>query len=227
MERTQETLDALIGNLSEQNYDQTFACCRLWFEITQAYSQKYPDQIIDFLFRKRGAQGIHPGSGKLIHSAAHLILRFVRDTESDSAFAPHTIGLQNRLCAKIIRQGFFENVMGIVRDMDGVWGYYPEQFLADTNFIAHWANMGYVGESAIRDHILQSLISHPAKLYDHQAEALIILFKLAGATFEKYAGPSVVDRCFEFLKGRYRGNPVKDQLVQVRQVSCKGWLQPG
>ena len=51
----------------------------------------------------------------------------------------------------------------------------------------------------IRDHILQSLISHP-KLYDHQADALIILLKLAGATFAAYADPSVVDRCFELLK---------------------------
>ena len=37
-------------------------------------------------------------------------------------------------------------------------------------------------------------------------DALIILFKLAGATFEAYADPSVVDRCFELLKG-HRYNP--------------------
>ena len=67
----------------------------------------------------------------------------------------------------------------------------------------------------------QSLISQPA-LWDHQADALIILFKLAGATFEAYADPSVVDRCFELLKGKYQsgdgyhGPRVKRGLIQVR-----------
>ena len=53
-------------------------------------------------------------------------------------------------------------------------------------------NLGYVEEAAIRDRILQSLISHP-KLYGHQADALTTLFKLMGATFEAYADPSVLN----------------------------------
>ena len=226
MEKIQEGLGILIGRISEENYDQTFACCRLWFEITQTYAQKYPDQIFDSLFNNRGAlQESERRSGKLIHSAAHLTVRFARDAESDNTLAPHTIGLQNRLCAAILQE-FFKNCMGIARDLELNQRYHPEQFLADANFIAHWANLGYVGESPIRDHILQSLISHP-KLYHHQACALIVLFKLAGATFEKYVDPSVVDRCFDLLKGHYRDNPVMNQLVQVRVVSCNGWLQPG
>ena len=97
--------------------------------------------------------------------------------------------------------------------------YHPEQFLADANFVAHWVNLGYVEESAIRNHILQALISHP-KLYDHQAGALIILFKLAGATFQKYADPSVVDRCFELLEAHYDDRrSAHGLLVQVRVVS--------
>ena len=107
--------------------------------------------------------------------------------------------------------------MGNVRDVELGRRYHPEQFLADANFVAHWVNLGYVGESPVRNHILQSLISHPA-LYEHQADALIILFKLAGATFEKYVEPSVVDRCFELLKGYYGANSVKGQPVQVRVV---------
>jgi len=90
-----------------------------------------------------------------------------------------------------------------------------ERFYADTSLVAHWANLGYVEEASIRDHILQSLISHP-KLYDHQANALIILFKLAGATFEAFADPSVVDRCFEFLKGSYGRGTAKWESVEVR-----------
>ena len=84
----------------------------------------------------------------------------------------------------------------------------------EANLIAHWANLGYVEEAAIHNLILQSLISHP-KLYDHQADVLIILFKLAGTTFEAYADPSVVNRCFELLKDHYNHSSVKKELVRV------------
>ena len=57
------------------------------------------------------------------------------------------------------------------------------------NLIACWANLGFVEESVIHNHLLQSLISHP-KLYNHQAYALIILFRLAGATFCQGITPS-------------------------------------
>ena len=73
----------------------------------------------------------------------------------------------------------------------------------------------------IRNRILQSLISFP-KLYDHQANAMIILFKIAGATFEAYAGLSVVDRCFERLKNHYSPDSVKGRLVQVGVLRTVG-----
>jgi len=78
-------------------------------------------------------------------------------------------------------------------------------------------NLGYVEETAIRDHILQSLISHP-KLYKVQVDALIILFKLAGATFAKYSDLAVVDRCFELLKVHYERDSARGDLVRVRAV---------
>ena len=221
MEGIQQALDFLISGISEQNYDQTFAYYRLWFEITQAHSRKYPDQIIDSLFQNRGTQGIRPGSGELVHSAAHLIVRFARDAESDDTLGPYAIGLQNRLCAKILQE-FFEGNMEIVRDVERRGYGYNSTFLADANFVAHWANLGYIEESTIRDHILQPLISNPMREYDHHPEALIILFKLAGATFEKYVDPSVVDRCFERLKGHYSNDPTMNKLVQVRVVWCNG-----
>ena len=216
MEKIQKALGILISGISEENYDQTFACYRLWFEITQTYAQKYPDQIFDSLFQNRGAQGIDYGPGKFIHSAAHLIIRFARDAESDNTLAPYAIGLQDRLCAEILQE-FFKSCMENVGNQG--WSCYnPTQFLADANFVARLVNLGHVGEAPIRNHILQSLISHP-KIYDHQAFALIILFKLAGATFEKYVDPSVVDRCFELLKGHCGGNSIRKRLVQVRVVS--------
>ena len=83
------------------------------------------------------------------------------------------------------------------------------------------ANLGYVEETTIRDHILQSLISHP-KLYKFQADALIILFKLAGATFAKYSDPAVVDGCFELFKVHYERGSVRGDLVRcVRSCTVK------
>ena len=71
-------------------------------------------------------------------------------------------------------------------------------------------------EDTIRDRILQSPISHP-RLYEHQANALLTLFKVAGATFEAHADPTVVDRCFEFLENScYSLNPVNLKPLEVR-----------
>ena len=226
MERIQKGLGILISRISEQNYDETFANYRLWFEITQTYSQEYPDQIFDSLFDNRGTKGIEDFFDEFIHSTAHLIIRFAGDAESDSVLGPHAIGLQNRLCTKILQE-FFESNMGFVQDRE-LHGYtFQAQFIADANFIAHWANLGYIEESTIRNHILQSLISHPEKQYDHQADALILLFKLAGATFGKYTDPLVINRCFDRLKGRYGGSANATRVIQVRVVSCYGWLQLG
>jgi len=86
---------------------------------------------------------------------------------------------------------------------------------ADANLIAHWANLGYVEEAAIRNRILQSLIFHPRPC-DHQAHTLILLFKLAGSTFRAHADPSVVDRCLEILDSHRHCTSVEWGLIQVR-----------
>ena len=79
--------------------------------------------------------------------------------------------------------------------------------LIGTNFFTHLINLGYVGEAVIRQ-----------RPYDHRADALIIIFKLAGATFDIDAGPSVVDRCFELLD-LYSYHPAKNNLIEVRVIS--------
>ena len=81
--------------------------------------------------------------------------------------------------------------------MDGIEG----EVYVDANLIAHWANLGFVEEDVICNHILQSLISHP-RLCGHQADTFNILLKLAGATFEAYAYPSMVGHYFELLGDR-------------------------
>jgi hypothetical protein len=210
-------LDSVVSQLSDENYEQSFALYRFWFDIGQTYHQIPSDLVSNAILSNRATDSINAGRGELIHTTAHLTLRFANDVESDRILALHNAGLQNRLCARIL-QDFFSNNLEIVWDVDRNgehWACSPEYFCTNANFIARWANLGYVEEAAIRDHLLQSLIAYP-NLYDHQADALIILFKLAGATFEAYADPSAIDRCFELLKGHYSGNSVKRKLIQVR-----------
>ena len=209
-------IGSVVAKLSNENYAHSFAFYRFWFGIGQKHYQIPIDQISDAIWNNRTTGSmIDPGHGKLFHSTAHLIVRFARDTESDRALGPRSPGLQNRLYTKTLRE-FFNRNLSTAWYIENGWGTIDTaDFCADGNLIAHWANLGCVEEAAIRHEILQSLISHQ-KLYDHQADALIILFKLAGATFEAYADPLVVDHCFELLKDHYSCGSVKWELVQVR-----------
>ena len=201
-----DVLDSVVANLSDENYAESLAFYHLWLDIGQAHLHISSDQTFNSIFNNRRTRSINPESGKLIHPSAHLILRFAGDVDvqSDSVPPPHTSGLQSRLCTTSLQEFFGSNLRVISGDRG-----YAGSFYADANLIAHWANLGYVDETTIRNHILQSLISHPT-LDDHQADALVILFKLAGATFEAYADPSVVNRCFELLQDHKYSNPYRD-----------------
>ena len=217
----QEALGRLVRDISDQNYDQSLACYRLWSEIAQTCSQNHPDQVFDFIYNNRTSSAIDHSSGKLIHPTAHLILRFASDAESDRILSPQGVGLQSRLCDRILRD-FYKKNMAVMQD----WHSYVT-FYVNANFVAHLANLGCVEEATIRDHILQSLISHPTLWY-HQASAVIILFKLAGPTFAKYADPAVVDRCFELLNDyRLRYNNGTNGLILVRVVPHSEILPSG
>ena len=106
----QEALGLLVRDISEENYNQSLACYRLWSEITQTYSQNHPDQVFDSICNGRASSAIHPGSGKLIHPTTHLIVRFASDAESDGTLSPQSVGLQSRHCARILRDVFEKNV---------------------------------------------------------------------------------------------------------------------
>ena len=202
--------------LSGQNYEESFAFYRCWFSIGRTYYDISSDLIFDAIWSNRLEVSIEPRWGKLIHPTTDLVVRFANDAESDHILAPYTSRLQTRLCAKVLRE-FFDDNMTLVRcrAKSSRTGPAPSGAYKEINLLAHWANLGYVEEAAIRNHILQSLIYYPT-LYDHQADALMILFKLAGATFEAYAGPSVVDRCFELLDSHYGRDSERHGLVQVR-----------
>jgi len=213
-----ESLGSVIGKVSDQNYDQSLAFYRTWNEIAQVHSKITPKQIFNAICANRGSGAKHD---QLIHPTAHTILRFASDVESEGLLDPQ---FQSRLCARVLRE-FFEHNMRIARDIDRncAWSN-QDLFPVDANFIARWANLGYVEEATIHNNILQSLIYQP-KLYNHQANALMILFKLAGATLAKYADPAVVDRCFELLKG-YSTTKYGD-LLQVCVVPCGERLSLG
>jgi len=201
-------LGSMVSNLSDQNYAQSFAFYRFWFDIGRTCHQISSDQIFDTIWDNRPANLLDPSRNGFVHSSAPLFLRFVSDAESDQFLAPQNSGLQRRLCARTLREFFDSNLRAV---HDGSVG----NLYADANLIARWANLGYVDEATIRNRILQSLISHQ-RPYDHQMHALIILFKLAGATFKAYADPSVVDRCLKFLDGHGHCTSVEWGLIQVR-----------
>jgi len=228
MEEINIVLDPVVGQLSDENYTQSFDLYCFWFDIGQMYYQISPNKIFDDIWNNRTkGSTIDFSTGNLIHLTAPLILRFARDAESDHILAPYSFELQSRLCAASLREFFSWNL----RDARGAgWSY--DQY-ADVNFVAHWANLGYVEESAIRNHILQSLISHP-KLHDHQVFMLTIIFKVAGATFEAYADPSVVNRCFELLKNHqlygsepHRCTPAWAELERAKQVCAPRMVKGG
>lgn len=186
---------SVVGKLSDQNYAKSLAFCRFWLETGQTYIQVPSDPIFDAIWDNRVAASINPEEGEIFHSSAHLLSRFASDVESDPILAPYSPDLQSRLCARSLQEFATNNLI-----MATHWCEHSTTvaFYADVNLIAHWVNLGYVEEAAIRNYILQSLLSHPV-VYHHQMLALVILFKLAGATFEAYTDSSVVDRCFELL----------------------------
>ena len=202
----EDTLRDLIKGISEENYDEVFAQYRFWLDIGSGHTHiNVQAQVNDAIERL-----VRPDSLEwLIHPTAHLVIRFIGDIEADKKISGYIPRLHVQHCTSALRRFFLDNLY-FVRSRNRTGR--PTSFLTDVNLIARWANLGYVEEETIRDHILQSLTSHPA-LYNHQADALFILFKLAGATFEAYADPLMIDRCFELLKGIC--DSVKIGLLQV------------
>ena len=218
MRNIQQALGSAISRLSDQDYEQSLDYFRLWFRIGQKYSENPSDLIFNAIYLSRTAGLWTDNNWLKCYSIGHLIPRFVDGVESDPGFAPYSAGLRNRFSASILQE-FFD---GDLENMNRSGSWAPTQFYIAVNLIAHSANFGIIEEDMIRDYILQSLVSHP-KLHDHQADALAVLFKIAGATFEAYADPAIVDRCFQLLKhhnysDRNGGRP---ELIQVGNFSAQ------
>jgi len=151
MEEISTALNLVVSGLSGENYTQSLDFFRFWFDIGQTYHQTPSDQIFNAIWSNRAMGLTMDFSRKELTRAAHLILRFASDAESDDILAPHSSGLQNRLCTRAVREFFTNNLMA-------VRGYSESQDYAGANLMAHWANLGYVEEAAIRNHILQSYL---------------------------------------------------------------------
>ena len=84
MSTLRNVLKGLTGNLSEKNYDETFAEYRLWLDIgiTHNYLND-EDQVANDVRGIMKSGLLRPGNGDLIDPAIHLYLRFVRDIEAD------------------------------------------------------------------------------------------------------------------------------------------------
>lgn len=207
-------LDSAVGGLSDKSYEHLFARYHFWFELGQTYSQIPPDLVLNTIWNSRWKL---PTDDGLIYPTSPLLLRFASDAESSRILASHSAGLRSRLCTRILQEFFDTDVKITYGSCDPGAGYF-----VDANLIAHCANLGYIEEAAIRNHILQSLISHPCPK-NHQADALIILFRIAGATFGEYADSSVIDSCLERLRGHEGRSNVHRMLINVSEL-CQGGM---
>lgn len=206
MENITKGLSAALYDLSEQNFQRTLASYRLWLEIEQTYfPQTTPNLIFNAIWEGRAGGSRYP-----INPVSPLVLRFINSAESDSVLASHCPGLRNRFCKNLVKKFFELNLRG---GLDYRWS----EFYPDVNLIAHCVNLGYISEDAIRNHILQSL--SPPRMLHHQAAALCILFKIAGATFDAYVDPSLVDRCFALFRGYEWFTYMEKYEKQLAQVS--------
>ena len=177
MSNLRETLGDLAGKLSEENCDEYFPHYRFLLDLGCARGRlTVQDQVDDDMWRIARTDF----SKDLINLTTHLFIRFIGDIEADQKISGHTLGLHRRYCESTLDR-FFERNLALVKS----WDKDRSSFFTDVNLIAHWINLGYVDKALTRDYILPSLISHPG-VYVHGVEALIILFKLAGATIEAY-----------------------------------------
>ena len=214
MSNLRETLRDLARKLSEENYDESFPHYRFWLGLGRARGKlTVQNQVDDDMW-----QIVRTDSSKnLINPTTRLFIRFIGDIEGDQKIAGHASGLHRRYCESTLDR-FFERNLALAKS----WDKDRSSFFTDVNLIAHWINLGYVDKALTRDYILPSLISHP-RAYVQGVEALIILFKLAGATIEAYVSQSVVDHCLESLKIQYHGDSMEGKLVQVRATCCETW----
>lgn len=187
-----EFLEELVSKLSKENYECTLSDYKFWMKIGTTHGCVSEDQLHNDILANLRSDSVYPTvkSGTLIHPTSRLLLQFVTDIEGESGSSTHA-----RLCRTSLSD-FFSDNLKIIRDPTF---HGRDRFYTHVNFLAHWANLGYLSLEDVRDNILQSLTFKPTPDL-HQLYSLFILLRIAGATFAAYVDPSVMENCFRVLE---------------------------
>ena len=209
-------LNKLVLGLSEENYDQTLSDYRLWMGIGVTHGWIPGDQLYNDILTSMKPELVDPSSAQLIHSTSRRLLRFVTEVGNDPLLSAFVSGTHERLCLQSLKNFFAINLdfmLGKDRPIAEL-----RRFYTDANFLAHWANLGYLNVEDVRSHILQSLTFRPTT-FTYQSNSLAVLLNISGATFAAYVDSSVMDRCCDVLKSVNPGSSwVADGLAKVRTL---------
>ena len=131
--------NSVVTGLSDENYAESFAFYRVWFDVGQAYHNMTSDQIFRDIRDNKGGSSAGDLVSALTQSNVHLFVRYASDVESDPILSPHCSGLQSRLCTESPREFFGDNMVIVFRmdccrglDMAGLL----HQFYVHTALIA-------------------------------------------------------------------------------------------
>lgn len=193
----------VVSELSDDNYERSLAFCRFWIRVEHTYSRTTPGLTFDAIW---GYKARFSSTTVFTDKMALLLLRFINDIESDRVVGPLSVGLQNRFCARLLEEFFGDNLFLTLGQ-----SCFPTaaRLYMNSTLIAHCANLGYIHGAATPNDILQLFSQHSGsrKLLQSQAIAICILFKVAGATFDAYCDPSLVDSCFKLLEDHQWSTP--------------------
>ena len=208
-------LEQLVLGLSEENYDQTLSDYRFWMKIGAAHGWIPSHQLSNDIAASTKPHLVDPFRGQLIHSTSHLLLQFITDVGRDPVLSTYASGAHEQRCHRSLSNFLANNLDFIPRNNNMSWAEL-RSFYTNANFLAHWANLGYLDVEDIKYHILQSLTFQPT-VHSYQLNSLGIFLKISGATFAAHVDPSVMDRCCDILKSADLGDSyVAAELVKVR-----------
>ena len=208
-------LGNLVSHLSEKNYEQTLSDYRLWTKIGVTHGWISEEQLVNDIKGNMQPHLVYQAKSyyQLVHPTSHLLLQFITDVELNPVSSTHA-----RLCHSSLHDFFADN-----SSLD-LWpntrsNNKLREFYTNVNLLAHLVNLGHVGVEDVQDHILQSLTFRSIP-HGHQLCSLLILLKIAGATFAAYVDPSLMARCLDVLKSAEFGSGIKT-LAKVRVLFLK------
>lgn len=209
--RISPLLSKLVSNLSEKNYEQTLSDYRFWTKIGATHGWISDAQLENDIKANMNPGLVDPQWASLIHPTSRLLPKFITDVEPNRGSSTH-----NRLCRSTL-EDFFADVLD--RNSRPFGTRDQQRFYTNATFLAHWVNLGYPSAEDVRDHILQSLILR-RPVPPPTLGSLLVLLKIAGATFAAYANPSAMDSCLTILKSTDSSDQILSKYTKVRVLAC-------